>query len=97
MACACGRDPALPGPNTRRVRGASFRDLAGPGGPGHPFHGAATSGVSGVVGGFVGHDLADFPGRLAGDRSEEHTSELQSLMRSSYAVFCMKKKNTIEK
>src|SRR3546814_4256232 len=28
------------------------------------------------------------------DRSEEHTSELQSLMRSSYAVFCLKKKTT---
>src|SRR3546814_6589699 len=28
----------------------------------------------------------------AGDRSEEHTSELQSLMRISYAVFCLKKK-----
>src|SRR3546814_10203980 len=28
------------------------------------------------------------------DRSEEHTSELQSLMRISYAVFCSKKKNT---
>src|SRR3546814_4105013 len=28
-----------------------------------------------------------------GERSEEHTSELQSLMRSSYAVFCLKKKN----
>src|SRR3546814_12392410 len=27
-------------------------------------------------------------------RSEEHTSELQSLMRSSYAVFCLKKKHT---
>src|SRR3546814_3347426 len=27
-------------------------------------------------------------------RSEEHTSELQSLMRRSYAVFCLKKKNT---
>src|SRR3546814_13040337 len=32
------------------------------------------------------------PGR-PGDRSEEHTSELQSLMRISYAVFCLKKKN----
>src|SRR3546814_3497344 len=31
---------------------------------------------------------------LTGDRSEEHTSELQSLMRISYAVFCLKKKNT---
>src|SRR3546814_1486284 len=28
------------------------------------------------------------------NRSEEHTSELQSLMRSSYAVFCLTKKNT---
>src|SRR3546814_9960634 len=34
------------------------------------------------------------PGRWSGpDRSEEHTSELQSLMRISYAVFCLKKKN----
>src|SRR3546814_1787253 len=36
------------------------------------------------------------PGADGGDaalRSEEHTSELQSLMRSSYAVFCLKKKN----
>src|SRR3546814_8326896 len=32
-------------------------------------------------------------GRAARDRSEEHTSELQSLMRISYAVFCLKKKN----
>src|SRR3546814_2259336 len=31
-------------------------------------------------------------GRLAPGRSEEHTSELQSLMRISYAVFCLKKK-----
>src|SRR3546814_8834576 len=31
---------------------------------------------------------------IAGTRSEEHTSELQSLMRSSYAVVCLKKKIT---
>src|SRR3546814_8767230 len=31
-------------------------------------------------------------GRGPADRSEEHTSELQSLMRISYAVFCLKKK-----
>src|SRR3546814_7265426 len=30
---------------------------------------------------------------IGDDRSEEHTSELQSLMRNSYAVFCLKKKN----
>src|SRR3546814_3858998 len=32
--------------------------------------------------------------RQQGSRSEEHTSELQSLMRISYAVFCLKKKKT---
>src|SRR3546814_5537413 len=32
-----------------------------------------------------------------GERSEEHTSELQSLMRISYAVFCLKKKNNNKK
>src|SRR3546814_6024958 len=38
--------------------------------------------------------LRQFGGRddLDRDRSEEHTSELQSLMRTSYAVFCLKKK-----
>src|SRR3546814_6061813 len=35
----------------------------------------------------------DLSGAGAGPRSEEHTSELQSLMRISYAVFCLKKKN----
>src|SRR3546814_8846508 len=39
------------------------------------------------------HRLADVPSPSAlGERSEEHTSELQSLMRISYAVFCLKKK-----
>src|SRR3546814_6800975 len=32
---------------------------------------------------------------MSDPRSEEHTSELQSLMRISYAVFCLKKKNRI--
>src|SRR3546814_2640808 len=36
-------------------------------------------------------------GLAHGLRSEEHTSELQSLMRISYAVFCLKKKNTKKK
>src|SRR3546814_476422 len=40
--------------------------------------------------------LADAARRdLAQGRSEEHTSELQSLMRISYAVFCFKKKNIV--
>src|SRR3546814_7586767 len=34
---------------------------------------------------------------ITGSRSEEHTSELQSLMRISYAVFCLKKKNKKKK
>src|SRR3546814_7967108 len=34
------------------------------------------------------------PNVTRASRSEEHTSELQSLMRISYAVFCLKKKNT---
>src|SRR3546814_7293658 len=38
-----------------------------------------------------GHDYGH------GDRSEEHTSELQSLMRNSYADLCLKKKNTNKK
>src|SRR3546814_10171213 len=42
----------------------------------------------------AGRDTALFPQRL---RSEEHTSELQSLMRISYAVFCLKKKKTHKK
>src|SRR3546814_9648742 len=43
----------------------------------------------------VGHHGADAAGggeQRGGLRSEEHTSELQSLMRISYAVFCLKKK-----
>src|SRR3546814_7313776 len=38
------------------------------------------------------HNLDLLP--MAAERSEEHTSELQSLMRISYAVFCLKKKTT---
>src|SRR3546814_3396887 len=36
-------------------------------------------------------------GQASHQRSEEHTSELQSLMRISYAVFCLKKKNKQQK
>src|SRR3546814_3286980 len=39
----------------------------------------------------------DWPGPVCHQhRSEEHTSELQSLMRISYAVFCLKKKKTLQ-
>src|SRR3546814_10160340 len=45
---------------------------------------------------FTGHARLHGGGAVAvtGERSEEHTSELQSLMRISYAVFCLKHKNT---
>src|SRR3546814_8156398 len=39
-----------------------------------------------------GHPKLDHIGASRDERSEEHTSELQSLMRISYAVFCLKKK-----
>src|SRR3546814_7323943 len=42
-----------------------------------------------VIAILIGHVCCD---RRNGCRSEEHTSELQSLMRISYAVFCLKKK-----
>src|SRR3546814_6274831 len=59
----------------------------------NPFLSAQARGV------FAGFDLDDptTPANEAGDgivRSEEHTSELQSLMRISYAVFCLKNKTT---
>src|SRR3546814_6939674 len=41
-------------------------------------------------------DLASGCAKHARDRSEEHTSELQSLMRISYAVCCLKKKTNIK-
>src|SRR3546814_6477380 len=40
----------------------------------------------------TGFDTAGNPSSADGQRSEEHTSELQSLMRISYAVFCLTKK-----
>src|SRR3546814_10275960 len=40
----------------------------------------------------IGHVGFILVGLAAGNRSDEHTSELQSLMRISYAVFCLKKK-----
>src|SRR3546814_2818476 len=45
----------------------------------------------------IGHQCNTLVLGPGGYRSEEHTSELQSLLRLSYAVFCMKKKkNTVE-
>src|SRR3546814_10002578 len=49
------------------------------------------------IGGILDHSRGlrirklSFVGSISKERSEEHTSELQSLMRNSYAVFCLKK------
>src|SRR3546814_9267211 len=62
-------------------------------------------GKAGVIEGFSRELAHRHAGKMAGrehqhragrrqTRSEEHTSELQSLMRNSYAVFCLKKKKT---
>src|SRR3546814_9826081 len=40
------------------------------------------------------HEIGHVHAQVESKRSEKHTSELQSLMRSSYAVFCLKKQTT---
>src|SRR3546814_10279879 len=67
-----------------------FRSLLAGGIPGEP-----------AVEGAPRHDQTPDPprtrrGRGQAARSEEHTSELQSLMRISYAVFCLKKKRKVK-
>src|SRR3546814_4810168 len=52
-----------------------------------PIHHCLMSANDAPVKSAISHEQA------LGQRSEEHTSELQSLMRTSYAVFCLKKKN----
>src|SRR3546814_3150952 len=99
-------DPLFPYPPLFRSlprRGALpllIPSSTGPIGPQSP------SGDCGLLFGAWGAPAASFAGRglrgalafalavlaLARPRSEEHTSELQSLMRISYAVFCLKKK-----
>src|SRR3546814_10668437 len=75
------------------------RDLADPVRPDRPQHGFGLElgqdhGLGAEIPGPQQHriaaDMAE--GHHAQARSEEHTSELQSLMRISYAVFCLKKK-----
>src|SRR3546814_2525013 len=61
---------------------------------------ALHTGIANVVNACLSHspifgNFVDFTEYASGPaRSEEHTSELQSLMRISYAVFCLKKKKT---
>src|SRR3546814_10428710 len=73
------------------VAGGNGRDSGRP-------RGAVRGTIANGLGGVNRADLQD--SRLQADhrthrRSEEHTSELQSLMRISYAVFCLNTKNTL--
>src|SRR3546814_4413276 len=52
--------------------------------------------ISTSLDGDVATHTANRTATPAATRSEEHTSELQSLMRNSYAVFCLKKKTQIQ-
>src|SRR3546814_8964654 len=76
------RDRDLP-PRLLRPPAAPVRRNVGKG-PGLP---------QGILG-ELGSCRPDRARQRAGDRSEEHTSELQSLMRTSYAVFCLKQKSS---
>src|SRR3546814_5957094 len=73
------RSPARRGPSSRRGRGRSG--------------GRAGSGPRRSGGWSGGRRGSNRRLRSSRYRSEEHTSELQSLMRISYAVFCLNKKN----
>src|SRR3546814_9636010 len=64
--------------------GATFEGTTSEGGP--PFDISSASGETEGTSMIIGT-------RRAASRSEEHTSELQSLMRISYAVFCLTKQN----
>src|SRR3546814_9520530 len=68
-----------------RTAGDDHREHRAPTGPGGVPHAQAAT----------GRYRAWRTSGAAARRSEEHTSELQSLMRISYAVFCLKKKNTL--
>src|SRR3546814_4033011 len=73
----------------RDVMGVSNSDGAGAS-AGRTHIALATS--HGFSGSYAATSHGCYASVLAGERSEEHTSELQSLMRISYAVFCLKKK-----
>src|SRR3546814_10259741 len=74
-----------------RARGAGSRVYAG-GAAGNGRQLAGAGGAAGDVRNGARLPAAHGPGYDRPGRSEEHTSELQSLMRISYAVFCLKKK-----
>src|SRR3546814_2093236 len=94
-ACSAARRPCWPGsaahddprPSNSRPHHVQFDPVSA----GNWFHQ-----FSGNSHGNRWHGKATVGNQVRHQRSEEHTSELQSLMRISYAVFCLKKKNTRE-
>src|SRR3546814_9544924 len=81
------------------LRHQQFRSVAG---KRETIEARQSRGVDQLVAGFIDLDLQQHPacanqGVRQSHRSEEHTSELQSLMRISYAVFCLKKKTHTNK
>src|SRR3546814_9840482 len=76
----------------RRLQGGRHRRIAGGGIGDHAGQGRLDSLVPSNEAGHVKSSSY-----IAHARSEEHTSELQSLMSTSYAAFCLKKTNTIMK
>src|SRR3546814_9279180 len=78
-------------PPSARAIGRKSTDRVN-GGPRHPYHRRRTRGLRSRLAARRG-GLPRPTVRNARRRSEEHASELQSLMRISYAVFCLKNKN----
>src|SRR3546814_3698755 len=90
------RPPRSPRPDTLFPYTTLFRSLGHDGNRGPAAGGAPVEAgrrlVAGVADGVDRTPVAERRGEAQRLRSEEHTSELQSLMRISYAVFCLKKK-----
>src|SRR3546814_1301980 len=88
LACAPTTPPARPATSALTTCcGSSTRPP--PAESQHPMSGRGVVSVEEVTGGKAMVRFVELPQAL--HRSEEHTSELQSLMRISYAVFCLKK------
>src|SRR3546814_8211313 len=77
----------------KALAATAFSQLPALGAPGKVVRRTAIAGLDMEQVTFAnGARLLLFPNDAEANRSEEHTSELQSLMRNSYAVFCLKKK-----
>src|SRR3546814_3568182 len=84
-------DGSRAGKNTHAI--AADIIITGTGAENTHCHATVSTMIPPRVGPMVGPSTMPMPNHpIAGPRSEEHTSELQSLMRISYAVFCLKKK-----